>query len=97
MPPRTPLGIINGNRRKSGELTPYQRGKIEGARNAGSTFAFAAEQTKCAESTARSTLRLAPERLDGHTKKRSGRPNIWDSRFERRVVHFARYNPKMIY
>ena len=49
MPPRTPLGIINGNRRKSGELTPYQRGKIEGARNAGSTFADAAKQVKCHE------------------------------------------------
>ena len=76
MPPRTPLGIINGNRRQGGELTPYQRRKIEGALNAGSTFAFAAEQTKCAESTARSTLRLTPERLDGYTKKRSGRLNI---------------------
>jgi hypothetical protein len=75
MPPRTPLGIINGNRRQGGKLTPYQRGKIEGARNAGSTFAFAAEQVKYALSTARSTLLLAPERLDGHTKKRTCRPN----------------------
>jgi len=75
MPPRTPLGIINGNRRKSGELTPYQRGKIEGARNAGSTFADAAKQVKCHEDTARSTLRLALERLNGHTKKRLGRLN----------------------
>ena len=46
MPPRTPLGIIDGNRRQGGELIPYQRGKIEGARNAGSTFAFAADQVK---------------------------------------------------
>jgi hypothetical protein len=74
MPPRTPLGIIDGNRRQGGELIPYQRGKIEGARNAGSTFAFAADQVKCAPSTARSTLLLAPERLDGHTRKRTGRP-----------------------
>ena len=76
MPPRTPLGIINGNRRKSGELTPYQRGKIEGARNAGSTFADAAKQVKCHEDTARSTLQLAPERLNSHTKKRSDKSNI---------------------
>ena len=75
MPPRTPLGIINGNRRKSGELTPYQRGKIEGARNAGSTFVDAAKQVKCHEDTARSTLRLAPKRLNNHTKKRSSRLN----------------------
>ena len=75
MPPRTPLGIIDGNRQQGGELTPHQRGKIEVSRNTGSTFAFAAEQAKCHPSTVRSTLRLAPERLDGHTKKRSGRPN----------------------
>ena len=75
MPPRTLLGIIDGNRQQGGELTPHQRGKIEGSRNAGSTFAFAAEQVKCHPTTARSTLRLAPERLDGYTKKRSGRSN----------------------
>ena len=76
MPPRTPLGIIDGNRRQGGELTPYQRGKIEDALNTGFTFAFAAEQTKYAESTAKSTLRLALERLDGHTKKGSDKLNI---------------------
>ena len=75
MPPRTPLGIINGNRRKSGELTPYQRGKIEGARNIGSIFADAAKQIKYHEDIAKSILRLALERLNGHTKKRSGRLN----------------------
>ena len=73
--PRTPLGIINGNRRKSGELTPYQRGKIEGARNTGSIFTFAAEQVKCHPETTRMTLLFTPERLDGHTKKRIGRLN----------------------
>ena len=76
MPPRTPLGIINGNRRKSGELTPYQRGKIEDARNAGSTFTDAAKQIKCHEDIARSTLRLALKRLNGHTKKYLSRLNI---------------------
>ena len=89
MPPRTPLGIINSNRRQGGELTPHQRGKIQDARNTGSTFAFAAEQVKCHPKTARMTLLLAPERLDGHTKQRTGRPNTWDSRFERRVIRFA--------
>jgi len=89
MPPRTPLGIINSNRRKSDELTPYQRGKIEDARNTGSTFTFAAEQVKCHLETARMILLLAPERLDGHIKKRISRPNTQDSRFERRVIRFA--------
>ena len=97
MPPRTPLGIINGNRRKSNELTPYQRGKIEGTYNTGSSFVSAGRQIKCHRNTARSTVLLASERLDGHTKKRTGRPNTWDSQFERRVLRFARYNPKITY
>ena len=79
MPPRTPLGIINGNRRQGGELTSHQRGKIEGTRNADSTFAFAAEQVKCHPEIARMILLLAPECLNGHTKKCIGRPNTWDS------------------
>ena len=76
MPPRTPLGIIDGNKQQSDELTPHQRGKIKDSHNTSSTFAFAAEQVKCHPSTARSTLRLVPERLDSHTKKRSDRLNI---------------------
>ena len=42
MPPRTPLGIINGNRGYGHELTPNQRGKIEGAKLSGSTNKVAA-------------------------------------------------------
>ena len=48
MPPRTPLGIINGNRGYGHELTPNQRGKIEGAKLSGSTNKVAAEIGKCA-------------------------------------------------
>jgi len=97
MPPRILLGIIDGNRQQGGKLTLYQCGKIEGSCNIGSTFAFAVEQVKCHPTIARLTLQLAPEHLDGHTKKRSGRPNAWDSQFEYRVLHFAWYNSKMIY
>jgi len=75
MPPRTPLGIIDGNRRQGGELTPYQRGKIEGTCNVGSSFASTGRQVKYYRNTARTTVLLASERLDGHTKKRIGRPN----------------------
>jgi hypothetical protein len=68
MPPRTPLGIINGNRQYNKELTPYERRKIVGACNAGATFAFTADLIKCDLTTARFTLLLNPERLNGHTK-----------------------------
>ena len=69
MPPRTPLGIIDGNRRQGGELTPYQRGKIEGACNADSSFTSAGRQVKCHRNIVRTTVLLASERLDGYTKK----------------------------
>ena len=75
MPPRTPLDIINSNRRQGSKLTSHQYGKIEGTRNIGSTFAFAAEQVKCHPETARMTLLLTPEHLDSHTKKRTGKLN----------------------
>jgi hypothetical protein len=52
MPPRTPLALINSNRRFKEELTPNDRGKIEGAIAAGATFTFAAENVNCAPSTA---------------------------------------------
>ena len=76
MPPRTPLGIIDGNRRQGGELTPYQRGKIEGVCNAGSSFASARRQIKCHRNIAKSTVLLASKRLDSYTKKHINRPNI---------------------
>ena len=75
MPPRTPLSIIDGNRRQGNELTPYQCRKIEGAYNADSSFASAGRQVKCHRNTARSIVLLASECLDSHTKKRIGRPN----------------------
>jgi hypothetical protein len=68
MPPRTPLDIINGNRQYNKELTPYERGKIISAYNAGATFTFTADLVKCDLIIARSTLLLDPERLNGHTK-----------------------------
>src|SRR5438552_16176555 len=56
MPPRTPLTLIDGNRRFKEELTPNNRGKIEGAIAAGAIYAFAAENVNCAPSTARYTV-----------------------------------------
>jgi hypothetical protein len=42
MRPRTILGTIDGNRGVNNELTPNQRGKIEGAVAIGASFARAA-------------------------------------------------------
>jgi hypothetical protein len=97
MAPRTILGTIDGNRGVRKELTPNQRGKIEGARLAGTTFKVASEIGECALSTAKITIRRAPERHDGISKPRSGRPKEWDARFERRVVRIVRMHPRITY
>jgi hypothetical protein len=97
MPPRTILGIIDGNRGVRNELTPNQRGKIQGARQAGATFKVASEIGECTPSTAKTTIRRAPERHNGISKPRSGRPKEWDVRFERRVIRTVRMHPKTTY
>jgi hypothetical protein len=62
MRPRTILGAINRNRGVRNELTPNQRGKIQDTRLAGATFKVAAEIAEYAPSTAKTTIRRAPER-----------------------------------
>jgi hypothetical protein len=90
MPPRTPLGIINGNRQYNKELTLYERRRIVSTCNAGATFIFTADLVEYDPTTARCTLLLDPERLNGHTKPRKGKPRLYDVRFERRVLRLAR-------
>jgi hypothetical protein len=74
MPPRTILGIINSNRGVRNELTPNQRGKIQGARQAGAIFKVASEISECTSLTAKIIIRRAPERYNGILKPRSKRP-----------------------
>jgi hypothetical protein len=73
MAPRTILGTIDGNRGVRNKLTPNQRGKIHGARQAGATFKVASEISECAFSTAKITIRRAQERYNEISKPRSGR------------------------
>jgi hypothetical protein len=70
----TVLGTINGNRGAINELTPNQRGKIQGARQAGATFKVASEIGECAPLTAKIKIRRAPERYNEISKPRSDRP-----------------------
>ena len=51
--PRAPLGEISGNRPKNIELTPVQRGFIEGAIEFGASFSKVAETVSCSKSTIR--------------------------------------------
>jgi hypothetical protein len=97
MRPRTILGTIDGNRGVGNELTPNQRGKIEGAIAVGANSAQAAKLVNCTSRGARKTISLAPERHNGISKPRSGRPQEWDARFERRLVRIVRMHPRTTY
>ena len=44
---RTPLALIDSNRRFKEKLTPNNRRKIEGAIAANATYTFAAENVNC--------------------------------------------------
>jgi hypothetical protein len=95
--PRTILGPTDGNKCFNHELSPYERGKIVGAVSQGASFTDAGKLVHRPGSTARATVKHDAERLDGHTRPRTGRPKSWDDRFERRVLRQARINPKMSY
>jgi hypothetical protein len=58
MRPRTILGTIDGNRGVGNELTPNQRGKIEGAIAVGANSAQAAKLVNCTPRGARKTVSL---------------------------------------
>ena len=82
MPPqRTPLRQTDGNWRPRGcELTPYERGRIEGTALAGISQAKIADVIKRGESTIHGTLALEILRTNGAFLPRKGRPPIYNER-----------------
>ena len=94
---RTPLGPHSGNSRRGPELTPYQRGKIIGAASLGRTPTQIAEVENWPISTIKSTIELDPERNDGQSKSRSGRPKLYNDRDERSILRQVRLFPKCTY
>jgi len=61
---RRPLQAIDPNSRVNKELTPYKRGKIEGARLVGASWAQIESKLKVPIRTARYTLEKALVRID---------------------------------
>jgi hypothetical protein len=74
MRPRTILGIINNNRGVGNELTPNQRGKIEGVIAVGANSAQAAKLVNYTPRYVRKTILLVLERYNGISKPRFERP-----------------------
>jgi hypothetical protein len=99
MPPqRTPLRDVDGNRRGRGpELTPYQRGRIEGARIAGMSPREIELSIKHLRGTVRGILALETLRTNGSSIPRKGRPLLYSNRDRRIMLKNLRSYPKLIF
>jgi hypothetical protein len=94
MTPRRASQAISGERGQDYELDSTTRGKIEGARWAGPTFSAISQQFKCSPSAAHKTIALAPHRSQGNSIQRPGRPPKTTDRDKRRIIRYARIDPK---
>jgi len=72
--PRRALAPISGNIPDHKELTPYKRGVVVGFGLAGVTASLIAIALNLPELTVRDTLRNTPQRLQGLSIARIGRP-----------------------
>jgi transposase len=97
MVPRTPLRVIDGNRRRGNELSPYQRGILIGAARPGITIASLAKDARIPESTIRDTLEKSSSRNNGKTLERSGRPPILTQRASQHILRIIRTDPFVSY
>lgn len=94
---RTPLASISGNRPKGPDLQPYERGFLLGLSAGGSTPSKIFHTYRVPESTTRSTIALASQRVNQVSQPRIGRPNILSIRDHRHLIRTARINPRIKY
>lgn len=95
MAPPTPLEPTPAIQKPRGvELTPVQRGYLVRLSESGLSDTKISEKTHVPRSTVRSIVALAPERPDGVSKPRSGRPRACTARDERVILRYIRRNPK---
>jgi transposase len=95
--PRTPLGAIDGNIQRRQPVTPFTRGYIEKSAVNGEDSRAIGRELNLPESTVRSTLKLNPQRIDGITQPRSGRPRLASQRTIRQILRIVRQFPKTTY
>ena len=94
---RTPLASISGNRPKGADLHPHERGFLLGLTAGGSTPSKIFHEYRVPESTTRSTIALASQRVNQISQPRSGRPNLLSIRDHRHLIRTARLNPRIKY
>jgi hypothetical protein len=97
MPPRRPLGEINGNRRINYKLIPNQRAEIVGAAKYEVRIADISRILNFAPSTVRYTYELSEQRDINVSISRTGRPSIISAKVKGTVIGYARYNLKSTY
>lgn len=86
-PKRKILGETDGNVRKRPNLTPNERGQIQGKRAEGASITRLATEHECHRTTVFRTLTKSAERHHGKDLPRSGRPAVCTER-ARRAIHY---------
>ena len=94
---RTPLMPIDSNRIRNQELSPWLRGSIQTWAAVGLGNAEIARKTFLSPATVQSTLQRNPQRHEGTTISRLGRPQILSRRDQRALLRLIRKCPKLTY
>ena len=95
--PRRPLQVISSNSTIKKELSPYQRGIIVRATQAGTNITEISKALSTPKSTIQDTLKLDSQRDNGTSRPRSGRPFSYSTRDEHKVLRFVHVSPKSTY
>ena len=95
--PRTPLGLISGNRLRHQELTPAKRGRILGRLAEGATPTSVAKAENVPRSTVKATERATVLRENDESRPRSGRPACITQREERAIRRAIEKEPGISY
>ena len=95
--PRRALAPISGNIPRRKELTCYERGVVVGFAGGGVKASQIATELSLPKSTVQETLSKAPQRPQGISTSRIGRPPKCTIRDERRILRIARIKPRITY
>jgi transposase len=95
--PRTPLRAISGNSEARKELSPYIRGQIIAYSEIGLSPHQISQKLEIPRRTVRDTITRNPERKDGESKSRSGRPKVLSERDIRHILALIRQEPFIPY
>jgi len=95
---RTPLRDLDVNiRRRGPELTPYERGRIIGARIGGMSPREIELHMKHSKGAVQGTIALEILRSNGNSLPRKGRPIVYNERDRRSMLRNIRSFPKLTF